>query len=249
MKRRSPISNDDAYLDQATANDAWTGYKRSFDLVLLGAAHLFLLPLWLILWIVIPTLIWTSDRGPVFYRQERMGKDGKIFTVLKFRTMVKDADRLGPAWTSAGDHRITKVGKFLRRSALDELPELISVLWGDMSLVGPRPLDVSEHRRFEKQVPGFSERLRVVPGLTGLAQVYDRSDDASDKFRYDIEYIQRMSPWLDLKLILISAWNTATARWDGRSGKAASSGEVTLKGHREEINELGGPDKDHVNRS
>jgi lipopolysaccharide/colanic/teichoic acid biosynthesis glycosyltransferase len=92
-----------------------------------------------------------------------------------------------------------------------------------MSLVGPRALDVEEEESLEQQIPGFADRLQVLPGLTGLAQVYDRTDNALDKFRYDQEYLQRMGPWLDLKLLVLSLRNTLAARWDQRSGKPAEA--------------------------
>ncbi len=194
-------------------------YKLWFDLAVMVLAHVLLLPIWLILWTVIPLLIWAGDRGSVFYRQKRVGKNGVIFTVLKFRTMVMDAENQGPAWTTEADTRVTPLGRLLRRTALDELPETLSIWKGDMSLVGPRALDVEEHRILEREVPGFAQRLQVRPGLTGLAQVQDRTDTAGVKLRYDLEYLDRMSPWLDSRLIVQSVWNTLTARWDKRAGK------------------------------
>ena len=205
--------------DHSALNKGRGDYKRLFDLAVLVLAHLLMLPLWILLWTTIPTLIFLGDRGPVFYRQLRAGKDGKSFTLLKFRTMILDADRKGPAWTTESDPRVTRVGRLLRRTALDELPELLSIWKGEMSLVGPRALEVEEQRSLEKRIPGFNERLSVSPGLTGIAQVYDRSDDAHDKLRYDLAYIEKMSPWLDIRLIVLSVWNTLGARWDQRRGK------------------------------
>lgn len=202
-------------------------YKAWFDLTVLVSAHLLLLPLWLLLWILLPTLIWLDDRGPVFYKQRRAGKDGKPFTVLKFRTMVSDADRKGPAWTTDGDPRVTRVGRLLRRTALDELPEMLNILRREMSFVGPRALDVEEQQSLEAQIPGFEKRLQVPPGLAGLAQVYDPSDDAYDKFRYDLIYLERMSPWLDAKLLLLSMRNTLGGQWDHRRGKPKTLSPVT----------------------
>ena len=197
-----------------------TGYKRWFDISVLVVAHLLLFPLWALLWTVIPLLIWLEDRrSPVFYRQQRMGKNGKPFNVIKFRTMVADAERQGPAWTTDDDPRITRVGRILRRTALDELPEVISIWKGNMSFVGPRALDLDEHSALEQLVPGFEKRLQVQPGLTGLAQIYDKNDDPYEKYRYDMEYLQKLSPFLDARLILLSVWNTVIARWDHRSGK------------------------------
>ena len=121
------------------------GYKTWFDLSILVFAHVLLSPLWIILWLVIPLLIWLDDRGPVFYRQKRMGKNSVPFNVIKFRTMVVDAENQGPSWTTDDDPRVTRVGRILRRTALDELPEVISIWQGNMSFVGPRALDVEEH--------------------------------------------------------------------------------------------------------
>jgi len=201
-------------------------YKSWFDRTVLVMAHLLLLPLWLLLWTFIPLFIWLGDRGPVFFRQERAGKHGRVFTILKFRTMVSNADRMGPAWTTDADPRVTRVGKLLRRTALDELPEVLNIWKGEMSLVGPRALDVAEQGSLEESIPGFEQRLQVSPGLTGLAQIYDRSDNAYDKFRYDLSYLDRMSPWLDVRLLVLSVWNTLGARWDQRRGKAAKLNEV-----------------------
>ena len=197
-------------------------YKPWFDITLLILAHLLLLPVWLLTWTVIPLLIWLGDRGPVFYKQARIGKNGQVFIVRKFRTMVPDAEVKGAAWTVDNDPRITRVGRVLRRTALDELPEIINILRREMSFVGPRALDVAEHRSLEKLVPGFASRLQVLPGLTGLAQIYDSTDDAHDKLRFDSEYINNMSLWLDMKLLILSIRNTIAGKWDQRHGKASA---------------------------
>ena len=208
-------------------------YKTWFDCALLIFAHLLLLPLWALLWTVIPLLIWLGDRGPVFYKQERFGRGGRIFTVLKFRTMILGAEDLGPAWTMEGDPRVTTVGRVLRRTALDELPELISIWKRDMSFVGPRALDVQEQRELERLIPGFAKRLEVLPGLTGLAQVYNRNDDAASKFKYDLEYLERRGPWLDARLIFLSVLNTVAAKWDRRGGKDSmmTNAQMVENGH------------------
>ena len=205
--------------DNANSQSRIGAYKGWFDLSVLILAHVLLLPLWIVLWTGIPILIWLGDRGPVFYRQQRMGKNGKPFNVLKFRTMVVDAESQGPSWTTDDDPRVTRVGKILRRTALDELPELINIWQGNMSFVGPRALDVDEHRSLEELMPGFEQRLQVRPGLTGLAQIYDKGDDPFEKYRYDMEYLQRLSPFLDIQLLVRSVWNTVVAGWDHRSGK------------------------------
>ena len=205
------------------------GYKSWLDLSLLVLAHLFLLPIWIILWTVIPLSIWLGDRGPVFYKQQRMGKNGKPFNVIKFRTMIVDAENQGPAWTTVNDPRITTVGRILRRTALDELPEIISIWQGKMSFVGPRALDLTEYRSLEELMPGFERRLQVRPGLTGLAQIYNKSDDPNEKYRYDMEYLQNLSPFLDARLIMMSVWNTLIARWDQRSGKVNLNDLIAAK--------------------
>ncbi len=133
--------------------------------------------------------------------------------------MVVNADQLGPAWTIDADKRITRVGQFLRKTALDELPQLMSIAQGHMSFVGPRALDSSEQISLEEMIPGFADRLQIKPGLTGLAQIYNRSDDPQEKYRYDMEYIQKMNPILDGMLLLRSVWYTVISRWDKRSGK------------------------------
>jgi len=188
--------------------------KRTFDFCLSLFGIIISLPLW----IIFAVAIVIEDGFPVFYSQKRMGKDGKVFNVLKFRSMVKDADKKG-IWTDENDPRVTKIGRFLRRTAMDELPSLLSILKGDMSFVGPRALVVEEQKLLEKQIPNFEKRLAVKPGLTGLAQVYNPEDDPHKKLELDMEYINKMSFWLDIKLILLSFLNTFTARWDKRSGK------------------------------
>jgi len=201
-------------------NEIRDGYKRTFDISVLVLAHVILLPLWMLLWTVVPLLIWLEDRkSSVLYRQQRMGKDGKAFNVIKFRTMVPDSENQGPAWTAVADPRITRVGRILRRTALDELPEVISIWKGDMSFVGPRALAVDEQLSLEDLIPGFEKRLQVRPGLTGLAQINDKNDEPHEKYRYDMEYLQKLSPILDARLLLHSVLNTVIARWDHRSGK------------------------------
>ena len=197
-------------------------YKRAFDLFILFLSHVILAPVFLALWVFIPLLIWLDDRGPVFYRQKRPGKDGRVFTILKFRTMVPNAELRGPAWTLEDDPRVTRVGRFLRKTALDELPQILSIWKGDISFVGPRAIPIEEQSSLEGTIPGFRERLRIRPGLTGFAQVYNYEDDPHAKLHYDLEYMRRMSPILDIKLLLLSARNTLLAKWDRRGGKPAS---------------------------
>ena len=205
--------------DKIESPTAKGAYKVWFDLTILVLAHVLFLPLWLFLWTAIPLIIWLGDRGPVFYRQKRMGRNGIPFNVIKFRTMIVDAENQGPAWTTRDDPRVTRVGRILRRTALDELPEIISIWKGHMSFVGPRALDLDEERALEELIPGFERRLQVRPGLTGLAQIYDKTDDPYEKYRYDMDYLQKLSPILDVRLLLLSVWNTLIASWDHRAGK------------------------------
>jgi len=151
--------------------------------------------------ILIPLLIKISSSGPVFYKQQRVGKDGKHFTLYKFRTMVEDAEKeVGPVLASRDDPRVTKVGKFLRATRLDELPQLLNVLQGDMSLVGPRP----ERPHFVKRHKALHElRLAVKPGLTGLAQIRSFYDlKPQHKIKYDYLYIQKRSFLLNLYILI-----------------------------------------------
>lgn len=183
-------------------------YKRPFDLAIIILAHLVLFPLFVVLWIGIPLAIWIGDRGSVFYVQERVGRSGRRFNVVKFRTMILDAEsQTGPVWAAERDSRTTRVGRFLRVFRLDELPQVINILRGEMSVVGPRPERPELVERFSRDVPGFSERIRVRPGVAGLAQVRGTAQTKPrDKLRYDNLYIETLSPWMDIKLLVLSVW-------------------------------------------
>ena len=174
--------------------------KRTFDIV---ASAIALLILFIPMVIIGLTVCLSSEGGPLFV-QERLGKDGKPFIMIKFRTMRKDAERDGAQWSRGDDdERITKVGAFLRKMRLDELPQLWCILKGDMSIVGPRPERKVFYDEFETYIHGFSERLKVKPGLTGLAQInggyYLRPEE---KVLYDVEYIKNRSLWLDVKILV-----------------------------------------------
>ena len=184
------------------------GYKRPFDLTILVLAHILLFPLFVILWIGVPLVIWLGDRGSVFYVQERVGGSGRRFQVIKFRTMVRDAEsRTGPVWAAEQDSRVTRVGRFLRTFRLDELPQVVNILKGEMSIVGPRPERPELVEQISHEVPSFSDRLRVRPGVAGLAQVRGSAQTRPrDKLRYDNLYIATLSPCMDIKLLLLSVW-------------------------------------------
>jgi lipopolysaccharide/colanic/teichoic acid biosynthesis glycosyltransferase len=183
-------------------------YKRPFDLGILLVAYVLLFPIWLFLWIALPLAIWISDRGPIFYAQTRSGKDGKPFKIVKFRTMIMNAERAtGPVWATDDDPRVTGFGRFLRRFRLDELPQVINILKGEMSLVGPRPERPELVDEFSKDVPAFATRNLVRPGFAGLAQVRGRySTTPRNKLRYDHLYIQTLTPLLDIKLMFLAVF-------------------------------------------
>jgi len=196
--------------------------KRAFDVALSAVGLIVSAPLWLL----IPAAIKLEDGGPIFFPQARVGLGGATFTALKFRSMVPDAEAAtGPVQATVDDPRITRVGRILRATAMDELPQLWNIFAGDMSFVGPRPLRPGEievrgdgmMRRLD-EIPGYEVRHRVRPGLTGLTQVYASRDISSaDKFRLDCLYLKRASFWLDLKLIALSFWITGRGEWEKRN--------------------------------
>ena len=189
------------------------------DLSILLSAHIAVAPVWLAIWAVVPLAIWLEDRGPIFYRQRRLGLNGRPFNVLKFRTMIPNAEKhTGAIWATKDDPRITRVGRILRRTALDELPQVVNIARGDMSFVGPRSERPELHAEFAKSVPGFERRLAVLPGLTGLAQVKgDYNLPPVEKLAYDIYYIRHWSLWLDVGLLVASIAKTFTLAWDHKS--------------------------------
>jgi lipopolysaccharide/colanic/teichoic acid biosynthesis glycosyltransferase len=198
--------------------------KRSLDVILASIGLLISAPLSAIIALAIKL----EDGGPVFYAQERVGKDGKRFRSWKFRSMVPDSDqRFGPLQAGKNDCRVTGVGRILRATAMDELPQLWNILRGDMSFVGPRallPEEIEVHGNGDliplEKIPGYEERHRVRPGLTGLAQIYAPRDiPRRHKFKYDLLYIKKRSFWLDLKLIALSFWITVRGKWEHRGKK------------------------------
>lgn len=193
--------------------------KRVFDIFLSYMGLIASFPLWILFFLG----IWLEDKGQLFYLQERVGENGRIFKSIKFRSMKADAEKdIGPIQAKDNDPRVTRIGRVLRGTAMDELPQLINILKADMSFVGPRALrpreieltSVSKTRAIF-QIPGFKKRASVKPGLTGVAQVFaSRSISREEKFRYDLWYIDNMSLRLDIKLIAKSILATFKARWD-----------------------------------
>lgn len=188
-------------------------FKRTFDIVFSFFALIVLaLPM-----LIISLLIKLTSKGSVFYVQERLGLNGKKFGIIKFRTMDMDAEKDGCRWSDGDDDpRITKVGRFLRKSRLDELPQFWCILKGEMSIIGPRPERACFYNEFEKYIHGFSQRLKVKPGLTGLAQVkggyYLKPEE---KIVYDIDYIKNRSIGLEFKIF----FNTIKVIFKGEGAK------------------------------
>ncbi len=198
--------------------------KRALDIAFGGLGLIMSAPLWL----MIAAAVKLHDGGPVFYGQPRLGRRGRIFQVWKFRSMRPDAEReTGPLQAAEHDPRVTPVGKVLRATAMDELPQLWNIFCGDMSVVGPRALRPGEIDAASggaivaaDAVDGFAERSAVRPGLTGLAQLYAPRDvSRRSKFRYDRLYVRRRSFALDLRLIALSFWISLRGSWEERERK------------------------------
>ena len=179
--------------------------KRLIDFL----ASLVILIIGMPAWLLIAIVIRLTSNGPAIYRQKRVGYKGKVFTMLKFRTMVKNAEaKTGPVWASENDPRYTPIGRWLRKTRFDEIPQLWNVLKGEMSLVGPRPERPYFVEKLAKEIPLYSRRYRVKPGITGWAQVtwhYDTSlDDVRQKVKYDLFYIANLSLRMDLKILFLT---------------------------------------------
>lgn len=196
--------------------------KRVFDILLSVAGIFFFLPVFML----ICYLIYFSEGAPIFFLQDRIGKGGRIFKLIKFRSMKTsrfahiDVDLL------KNDSRVTKVGAFLRSTAMDELPQLINILKGEMSFVGPKPLpyvieDIEKEQfSYLDQVPGYVQRIKVLPGLTGLAQIYaPKNSNRQQKFIYDLEYVNKHGIFLDIRLILLSILITFRGKWESGGQK------------------------------
>lgn len=197
--------------------------KRAFDVTLAAIGLAVSWPIWML----VAAAILLEDGRPVFFRQSRYGLGGVPFDALKFRSMVREASRAPAVAARESDPRVTRVGRLLRRTALDELPQLWNILRGDMSFVGPRAFATAEveiggdgRAIPQPELPGFAERHRVRPGLTGLAQVYASRDlPRVKKYRFDRLYARRRTFWLDMRLVLLSFWITFTGRWERRGRK------------------------------
>ena len=181
----------------------YTIAKRIFDSVAVFLGAIILSPILLLTAIAVKL----TSHGPILYSQVRVGKNGKLFKIYKFRTMTVDAEKnTGPVWAAKNDCRLTPIGNLLRKAHIDELPQLINILKGEMSLIGPRPERPMFVEKFKEEIPGYEKRLGVKPGITGLAQVWHRYDetleDVKKKLKYDVLYIKKMCLWSDFNIIL-----------------------------------------------
>lgn len=198
--------------------------KRTFDLALAVVGLLVSGPLWIVFAIAIKL----EDYGPIFFTQQRWGKDKSRIKVFKFRTMVPNSvEKFGHIQAKENDPRVTRAGRFLRATSLDEMPQLLNILKGDMSWVGPRALPIDEVQVLgadadlpDEAIPGFEARARLRPGLTGITQIFAPRDVLrQQKYRCDAIYASSQGLWLDIRLILLSVWITLRARWERRGSK------------------------------
>lgn len=198
------IQSDPRYQDDSWLTSRWTPTfrlaKRTSDLVIAVPMLLVSIPLVLVLGV----LIRLDSAGPVLYSQRRIGQNGKRFTIYKLRSMSNDAERSGAVYASVNDPRITRIGRWLRKTRLDEIPQLWNVICGDMSIIGPRPERPENEQMLEEAIPGFHLRTSVRPGLTGWAQICapyaSTIDQSGRKLEYDIYYIRHASIALDIRI-------------------------------------------------
>ena len=184
--------------DIVKGGSLFNAYQRVMDIVLCLIALIIGIPLM----VIFGVLIKIEDNGPAVYKQERVGKGGKCFNLYKLRSMRTDAEKFGAQWAEKDDPRITKIGKFIRKTRIDEIPQLFNILKGDMGIIGPRPERPMFTVQFDEEIPGFINRLSVKPGLTGWAQVnggYEATP--AEKLEDDLYYIKNRSFLLDMKII------------------------------------------------
>ena len=188
---------------EVKAKPVYDVVSRLFDIL----SSFFSLAIALPIALIAAIAIRVEDGGPVFYSQSRLGKDGKVFTIYKMRSMKVNAEANGAQWAVAEDERITKVGRFIRKTRIDEIPQLYNILLGHMKIIGPRPERPEFAEEFCADLPEFANRVAVGPGLTGLAQVSGGYDlTPAEKLALDLEYIENRGLWLDLKILLKTIW-------------------------------------------
>jgi lipopolysaccharide/colanic/teichoic acid biosynthesis glycosyltransferase len=213
--------------------------KRLFDMLLSGVGLLLSSPLWAFF----AAAIKLEDGGPIFFSQERVGLGGRVFTALKFRSMRPDAEAIvGAVQATERDPRVTRIGRFMRATAMDELPQLWNIFRGDMSFVGPRALRPGEIEVDGdgatvpmESIPGYAERHSVRPGLTGIAQIFAARDiPRRHKFRYDRLYLDRQSLWLDARLIALSFLISFRGKWEARVDEKVGRTRDERRGTKDE---------------
>lgn len=189
-----------ANIDYSIVNDSFLFkiYHRILDIIISIIGLIISIPMI----IVFGFLIKKEDGGPIFYKQDRLGKDGKIIFIYKLRSMRINSETNGAMWAEKNDPRITKVGKFIRKTRIDEIPQFLNILKGEMSIIGPRPERPTLTMEFNDEIPGFINRLVIKPGLTGYAQVHGGYEiSPEDKIKEDLYYIKNRSVFLDLSIL------------------------------------------------
>lgn len=212
----------------------YTVFKRFMDIVLSIIGLIIMSPILLIVSLAIKI----DSKGPVIFKQERIGKDGKVFKIYKFRSMVVGAEKMGTGvYSKKGDSRVTRVGKFIRMTSIDELPQLVNILKGEMSFIGPRPVLTYHPWKYEEYTQEQLKRFEVRPGITGLAQIHGRKQVEWDKrMKYDVEYVEKLSLWQDIKIFFITIYkvilmkdNVNTIETTSESVSAEKENEVNEK--------------------
>lgn len=198
-------------------------FKRFMDIVLSIIGLIILSPILLIVSIAIKI----DSKGPVIFKQERIGKDGKVFKIYKFRSMVVGAEKMGTGvYSKKGDSRVTRVGKFIRMTSIDELPQLVNILKGEMSFIGPRPVLTYHPWKYEEYTPEQLKRFEVRPGVTGLAQIHGRKQVEWEKrIKYDVEYVEKLSLWEDIKIFFITIYKVLFMKDNENTEETTSSKE------------------------
>jgi lipopolysaccharide/colanic/teichoic acid biosynthesis glycosyltransferase len=214
-------------------SEAGGRYKRPFDLLVVGLTLVVGSPLWVPLFAFLALLVYFDSGRPILFRTRRVGHNGRTFDMYKFRTMSQDAERLGPPMTRPNDPRVTRVGRFLRKTGLDELPQLWSVCKGDMSLVGPRPYNIRSHDHYVAWNRRFADRLQVRPGLAGPAALWGSTSDPANRLAWDLAYIRNQSLCWDVILLVrcvlvafVAGWERKQVLGDESAGYRAGAPEL-----------------------